>query len=191
MNIVAPPMSSDEIKSVIQGPGDVEWRCVGPLFRLCMPSAYVLDTKCEGNVKRFSPASGSGHSWRPNLWRPFSRWASPTCNVLVYFFLHRDVADHTAHSVCIRDAKEAFSVRPRFEQHFSYMTLDVEDNEEQNLIRLFPGCVYLPSIQAQGAYWTSKYRAKAFIDTAINQGGRVLVHCNGDYSRSYFGSEEV
>jgi serine/threonine/tyrosine-interacting protein len=41
--------------------------------------------------------------------------------------------------VCIRDAKEAFSVKPRFPDHFQYMTLDVEDNEEQNLIRLFPG----------------------------------------------------
>ena len=41
-------------------------------------------------------------------------------------------------SVCIRDAKEAFSVRPRFPDNFSYMVLDVEDNEEQNLIRLFP-----------------------------------------------------
>jgi hypothetical protein len=42
-------------------------------------------------------------------------------------------------SVCIRDAKEAFSVRPRFPENFTYMVLDVEDNEEQNLIRLFPG----------------------------------------------------
>jgi hypothetical protein len=46
-------------------------------------------------------------------------------------------------SLCIRDAKEAFSVRPRFPDHFRYMTLDVQDNEDQNLIRLFPGCVYL------------------------------------------------
>jgi len=43
--------------------------------------------------------------------------------------------------VCIRDAKEAFSVKPRFPERFQYMVLDVEDNEEQNLIRLFPGCV--------------------------------------------------
>ncbi|KAL0960832.1 hypothetical protein HGRIS_005850 [Hohenbuehelia grisea] len=68
-------------------------------------------------------------------------------------------------SVCIRDAKEAFSVRPRFLDHFQYLTLDVEDNEEQNLIRLFPA-------------------AKQFIDNAIAQGGRVLVHCNGGISLS-------
>ena len=43
-----------------------------------------------------------------------------------------------AHAV-IRDAKEAFSVKPRFQEHFKYLVLDVEDNEEQNLIRLFPG----------------------------------------------------
>ena len=44
--------------------------------------------------------------------------------------------------VCIRDAKEAFSVRPRFQEHFTYLVLDVQDNEEQNLIRLFPGFAY-------------------------------------------------
>ncbi|KAL4258516.1 Serine/Threonine/Tyrosine-Interacting Phosphatase [Pleurotus pulmonarius] len=69
------------------------------------------------------------------------------------------------HIVCIRDAKEAFSVRPRFPQQFTYMTLDVEDNEEQNLIRLFPA-------------------AKKFIDDAISRSGRVLVHCNGGISLS-------
>ncbi|KAF8635865.1 hypothetical protein AX15_000055 [Amanita polypyramis BW_CC] len=68
-------------------------------------------------------------------------------------------------SVCIRDAKEAFSVRPRFPEHFKYLVLDVQDNEEQNLIRLFPG-------------------AKSFIDSAIFEGGRVLVHCNGGISLS-------
>ncbi|KAJ3512305.1 hypothetical protein NLJ89_g3599 [Agrocybe chaxingu] len=74
--------------------------------------------------------------------------------------------------VCIRDAKEAFSVRPRFPEKFKYLTLDVEDNEEQNLIRLFPG-------------WPGPVlSAKQFIDSAIGQGGRVLVHCNGGISLS-------
>ncbi|PIL22602.1 hypothetical protein GSI_15292 [Ganoderma sinense ZZ0214-1] len=69
------------------------------------------------------------------------------------------------HIVCIRDAKEAFSVRPRFPEHFQYMVLDVQDSEEQNLIRLFP-------------------QAKQFIDDAIAKGGCVLVHCNGGISLS-------
>ncbi|KAH7926453.1 phosphatases II [Leucogyrophana mollusca] len=69
------------------------------------------------------------------------------------------------HIVCIRDAKEAFSVKPRFPGQFQYLTLDVEDNEEQNLIRLFP-------------------QANAFIQQALSQGGRVLVHCNGGISLS-------
>ncbi|KAI0269860.1 protein-tyrosine phosphatase-like protein [Gloeopeniophorella convolvens] len=69
------------------------------------------------------------------------------------------------HVVCIRDAKEAFSVRPRFPDNFQYLVLDVQDSEEQNLIRLFP-------------------RAKEFINTAVAQGGRVLVHCNGGISLS-------
>lgn len=45
----------------------------------------------------------------------------------------------TPTSVCIRDAKEAFSVKPRFADDFAYLVLDVEDSEEQNLIRLIPG----------------------------------------------------
>lgn len=53
--------------------------------------------------------------------------------------------------VCIRDAKEAFSVRPRFEGKFKYMVLDVQDSEEQNLIRLFPQCVHPLSLTLCGA----------------------------------------
>ncbi|KAF7797392.1 hypothetical protein EIP86_008587 [Pleurotus ostreatoroseus] len=69
------------------------------------------------------------------------------------------------HILCIRDAKEAFSVRPRFPDQFVYMVLDVEDNEEQNLIRIYP-------------------QANQFIEQAIAQNGRVLVHCNGGISLS-------
>ncbi|KAH9933142.1 phosphatases II [Epithele typhae] len=69
------------------------------------------------------------------------------------------------HIVCIRDSKEAFSVRPRFPESFAYLVLDVQDSEEQNLISLFPG-------------------AKKFIDEAIANGGSVLVHCNGGISLS-------
>lgn len=96
-----------------------------------------------------------------------------------------DFADND-NSVCIRDAKEAFSVRPRFPESFIYLTLDVEDNEEQNLIRLFPqyvlgDCCPLPSHNGL----TSCLRAKLFIDNALNTGGRVLVHCNGTKPSSH------
>jgi len=69
------------------------------------------------------------------------------------------------HILCIRDAKEAFSVKPRFPGQFEYLVLDVVDSEEQNLIRLFP-------------------QAKKFINDAISKGGQVLVHCNGGISLS-------
>jgi len=69
------------------------------------------------------------------------------------------------HILCIRDAKEAFSVYPRFVDRFQYLTLDVQDNEEQNLIRLFPS-------------------AQVFITQALAGGGCVLVHCNGGISLS-------
>ncbi|KIY72487.1 phosphatases II [Cylindrobasidium torrendii FP15055 ss-10] len=69
------------------------------------------------------------------------------------------------HIVCIRDTNEAFSVKPRFPEIFQYLTLDVKDSEEQNLIRLFP-------------------QAKQFIDNARASGGKVFVHCNGGISMS-------
>lgn len=87
------------------------------------------------------------------------------------------------YSVCIRDQKEAFSVKPRFPDQFMYLVLDVEDNEEQNLIRLFPSCVLICLSVASHSltcqFLLPCYSAKAFIDTAIANGGRVLVHCNG------------
>jgi serine/threonine/tyrosine-interacting protein len=69
-------------------------------------------------------------------------------------------------------------VRPRFIDNFSYLTLDVEDNEEQNLIRLFPQYARASQCVAMDPTLIS-HRAKLFIDNAISNGGRVLVHCNG------------
>jgi len=69
------------------------------------------------------------------------------------------------HILCIRDVKEAFSVRARFPSQFVYLELDVRDNEEQNLIRVYP-------------------KARDFILAALFAGGKVLVHCNGGISLS-------
>jgi len=121
--------TDEQLRQVVQGPGDVEWR-------------YEMRRECQEILNGLYLG-------------PFVASKSlPTLQGL-----------GITHIVCIRDAKEAFSVKPRFPEHFQYMTLDVEDNEEQNLIKLFPG-------------------AKTFIDTAIKQGGRVLVHCNGGISLS-------
>ncbi|KAF5345542.1 hypothetical protein D9758_012025 [Tetrapyrgos nigripes] len=122
-------LTEEQLRSVVQGPGDVEWR-------------YEMRRECQEILPEL-------------LLGPFVASKSlPTLQSL-----------GITHIVCIRDAKEAFSVRPRFPEQFMYLVLDVEDNEEQNLIRLFP-------------------RAKAFIDEAISQGGKVLVHCNGGISLS-------
>jgi len=121
--------TEDELRNIIQGPGDVEWR-------------YEMRRECQEILPGL-------------LLGPFQ--ASKSLELLQGL--------HITHIVCIRDAKEAFSVKPRFQEHFKYLVLDVEDNEEQNLIRLFPG-------------------AKAFIDQAIAERGRVLVHCNGGISLS-------
>jgi len=121
--------SEEELRKIIQGPGDVEWR-------------YEMRRECQEILPGL-------------LLGPFQ--ASKSLELLKNL--------HITHIVCIRDAKEAFSVKPRFPAHFKYLVLDVEDSEEQNLIRLFPG-------------------AKAFIDQAIVEQGRVLVHCNGGISLS-------
>ncbi|KAF6757585.1 protein-tyrosine phosphatase-like protein [Ephemerocybe angulata] len=130
VNVASQPRLTDEqLRTVVQGPGDVEWR-------------YEMRRECQEIL--------------PGLFLgPFV--ASKSLETLQSLGI--------THIVCIRDAKEAFSVKPRFPGTFQYMTLDVEDNEEQNLIRLFPG-------------------AKDFINTAIANGGRVLVHCNGGISLS-------
>lgn len=129
MALNAVTLTEDERRSVIQGPGDVEWK-------------YEMRRECQEILPGL-------------LLGPFA--ASKSLETLKQHGV--------THIVCIRDAKEAFSVRPRYPDEFEYMVLNVEDNEEQNLIRLFPG-------------------AKQFIDEAINSGGRVLVHCNGGISLS-------
>lgn len=91
----------------------------------------------------------------------------------------QSVDTHLLKSVCIRDAKEAFSVKPRFQEHFRYLVLDVEDSEEQNLIRLFPGYYWFMTHLPLCTLIFVSTRAKQFIYDAIAENGRVLVHCNG------------
>ncbi|KAJ3517620.1 hypothetical protein NMY22_g13923 [Coprinellus aureogranulatus] len=129
MNGLQPKLNDEQLRNIVQGPGDVEWR-------------YEMRRECQEIL--------------PGLFLgPFV--ASKSLDTLQGLGI--------THIVCIRDAKEAFSVKPRFPGTFQYLTLDVEDNEEQNLIRLFPN-------------------ARRFITEAIAGGGRVLVHCNGGISLS-------
>ncbi|ODO08110.1 hypothetical protein I350_03694 [Cryptococcus amylolentus CBS 6273] len=69
------------------------------------------------------------------------------------------------HVLCIRDRREERLIYPRFPQEFQYMTLDISDNPDQNLITLFPRC-------------------RDFIETALLSGGTVLAHCNGGIALS-------
>ncbi|KZT11984.1 phosphatases II [Laetiporus sulphureus 93-53] len=126
---MAMSMSDEELRDLVQGPGDIEW-------------TYEMRRQCQQILPGL-------------LLGPLQ--ASKSLETLKSLGV--------THIVCIRDAKEAFSVRPRFPEVFTYMTLDVQDSDEQNLIRLFPP-------------------ARKFIDDAITQGGCVLVHCNGGISLS-------
>jgi len=116
-------MTEDQLRELIQGPQDVEWK-------------YEMRRECQ----EILPGLILG---------PLQ--AAKSLDILQRLGI--------THVVCIRDAKEAFSVKPRFPDVFQYMVVDLADSEEQNLIRYFPA-------------------AKAFIDNAIQGGGRVLVHCN-------------
>ncbi|KZW01484.1 phosphatases II [Exidia glandulosa HHB12029] len=124
-----PPADPQQIRDLIQGPADSEWR-------------YEMRRDCQMIIPGL-------------LLGPFQ--VSKELSKLQQLGV--------THIVCIRDSKEAFSVKPRFEGHFTYLVLDVEDSEEQNLIRKFP-------------------EAREFIYGAINNGGIVLVHCNGGISLS-------
>lgn len=70
-----------------------------------------------------------------------------------------------SHIVSIRDSSEKMLLRPRFPEHFRYFEIEVSDSPNERLIPHFP-------------------QAKAFIDDALYNGGRVFVHCNGGISRS-------
>ena len=82
------------------------------------------------SFKEFGLAPGARHFAHVRV-PPFMTFAHIVPNLAV-----------PAHRVCIRDVKEAFSVRPRFPESFEYLVLDVQDSEEQNLIRLFPRFVW-------------------------------------------------
>ncbi|WWC89341.1 uncharacterized protein L201_004262 [Kwoniella dendrophila CBS 6074] len=69
------------------------------------------------------------------------------------------------HVLCIRDRKESSLIYPRFPTEFRYMTLDISDNTDQNLIMIFPKC-------------------RDFIEEALSMGGIVLAHCNGGIALS-------
>ena len=79
----------------------------------------------------------------------------------------RDLLQRTGitHILCVRDPRESAIVRAYFPQEFTYLELEVEDENERNLIPLFPAAV-------------------RFIREALAQGGRVLVHCNTGIYRS-------
>lgn len=56
-------------------------------------------------------------------------------------------------------------IKPRFPDVINYHTLDVEDREDQNLIRIYSS-------------------ARDFIDQEIAKGGKVLIHDDGGISRA-------
>eukprot|EP01134_Creolimax_fragrantissima_P000888 CFRG0888T1 len=69
------------------------------------------------------------------------------------------------HIVCIRHMKEAQVIRCNSPEMFQYLVLTIADVPEENIIQHFP--VF-----------------REFIDSALDVGGKVLVHGNASISRS-------
>ncbi|KAK4052188.1 hypothetical protein OIV83_002483 [Microbotryomycetes sp. JL201] len=69
------------------------------------------------------------------------------------------------HILCIAEEREAHLFRARFPDSFTYRIEAIRDADDQNLIRIFP-------------------ESHAFIDSVLQNNGRVLVHCGDGISRS-------
>lgn len=68
--------------------------------------------------------------------------------------------------VCVRQEYEAHFIKPQItDPSFTYLTLDIEDNVTENIIRFFP-------------------QVRKFIDEALANNCKVLVHGNNGNSRS-------
>lgn len=75
------------------------------------------------------------------------------------------LAANLTHVVCVRSSQEAHLIRPNHEEHFNYLTVDMEDSKFQSLI---------PILKI----------VHNFIEQCLNTGGKVLVHGNLGMSRS-------
>ncbi|WWD17376.1 hypothetical protein CI109_101817 [Kwoniella shandongensis] len=116
-----------------------------------------------------SPSLGPGgnHEWKYEMRREAQQiipglYLGPFQSSLN---IHRLRDMGVTHILCIRDQKEARLIFPRFPTEFKYMTVDISDNTDQNLITIFPRC-------------------KEFIEEAMSMGGTVLAHCNGGIALS-------
>ncbi|VEN48601.1 unnamed protein product [Callosobruchus maculatus] len=68
--------------------------------------------------------------------------------------------------ICVRQEYEAHFIKPQVsDPAFTYLTLDIEDNVTENIIRFFP-------------------KVRQFIDDALSHNCKVLVHCDNGNSRS-------
>ncbi|CAH2003431.1 unnamed protein product [Acanthoscelides obtectus] len=68
--------------------------------------------------------------------------------------------------ICVRQEYEAHFIKPQVsEPAFTYLTLDIQDNVTENIIRFFP-------------------KVRQFIDDALSHNCKVLVHGNNGNSRS-------
>ncbi|KAJ3083009.1 hypothetical protein HK102_001329 [Quaeritorhiza haematococci] len=109
----------------------------------------------------------NAHDWRYEMRRDMQEilpnlWLGPySCSRKLDVLKSRQIT----HILVIRDVNERHIVREIFPGEFVYHVIEVSDSPLQNLIPYFP-------------------EAKAFIDSALQSGGRVFVHCNGGISRS-------
>lgn len=80
---------------------------------------------------------------------------------------HKTLIDQgITHIICVRQNIEAHYIRPQIHDvSITYLTLDIADMVTENIIQFFP-------------------QVKQFIDEALQNNGKVLVHGNTGISRS-------
>lgn len=145
-------MTEEQLRELIQGPQDVEWKYALPLLSpdcwfpiTYAPSAnddrYEMRRECQEILPGLilgplQAAKSLDILQRLGVTHVYAL-ATPLFAIGVANLVEHVLARYS-HRVCIRDAKEAFSVKPRFPDAFKYMVVDLADSEEQNLIRYFP-----------------------------------------------------
>ena len=176
-------MSEEQIRSVIQGPVDVEWRCVPRIAtpkgsRASADRPPPADTRCGASARRFSPACCSAPSSPPSRSPPSRASASRTCPSASPSRprMACSRAPQRLHPRCEGGVLCASALPRAFQVHDARRRGQRGAEPHPPLPRVRPS----RAAPRPCGLLTASPSAKGFIDQAISQGGRVLVHCNGE-----------
>lgn len=87
MAMLTHQLTEEQLREVVQGPTEVEWRCVELTciwVRLFHPFSFASDTKCVETVKRSCQVSFLAHFKSQSRWKPCSNLVLHTCASIVH-----------------------------------------------------------------------------------------------------------